>query len=325
MAALSNLRRIFQRSSIHLDMDASKGQSNGAEDAQVKSEATALTPLREWLAFGATVTGEQHKRRGLPNQDAITWTPMVANHTAIVAVADGHGSPRNFRSATGAQIAVDSAIAVLTPASAGPEVQIGEIKNAAISDLPRELVHRWRDEVDAHLISHPFQDEELSRAEAHLSPRARESIDSNPIMAYGSTILAALVTRQYAVYLRIGDGDIVRVSRSGEASLVFVKEGSAIGDDTVSLCSKDAWRWCEVAVQPLGDEPPGLILLASDGYSKSFANTDGFLKAGSDFLGLARDQGTAIIQSHLSDWLTQTSSAGSGDDVTVGVIVASPS
>ena len=65
-------------------------------------------PATAWRAIGRSVRGASHVRSSLPNQDAIAWFPESGEGPPlIVAVSDGHGSPRNFRSDVGSKIAVE--------------------------------------------------------------------------------------------------------------------------------------------------------------------------------------------------------------------------
>jgi serine/threonine protein phosphatase PrpC len=72
-----------------------------------------------WYCLGATVTGASHIRRGLTNQDAIGCWPNSPRSLStdasglplIVAISDGHGSAKSFRSQWGAELAVEIAIA----------------------------------------------------------------------------------------------------------------------------------------------------------------------------------------------------------------------
>ena len=65
---------------------------------------------------------------------------------------------------------------------------------------------------------------------------------------------------------------------------------------------------------------PELILLATDGYANSFREDAGFLKVGSDLLGIIRTDGLDKVNENLETWLTETSKAGSGDDITLGIL-----
>jgi hypothetical protein len=63
-----------------------------------------------------------------------------------------------------------------------------------------------------------------------------------------------------------------------------------------------------------------LILVATDGYANSFVNDAAFLRVGSDILDILRRDGAQVVQDSLGDWLREASDAGSGDDITVGLL-----
>jgi serine/threonine protein phosphatase PrpC len=68
----------------------------------------------QWLCTGKSVRGAAHDRSGLPNQDAIAWYPESRTGAPLIlAVADGHGSAKSFRSDRGARFAVNTAIEVI--------------------------------------------------------------------------------------------------------------------------------------------------------------------------------------------------------------------
>jgi hypothetical protein len=60
-------------------------------------------------------------------------------------------------------------------------------------------------------------------------------------------------------------------------------------------------------------------MLATDGYSNSFANEHGFTTAATDILEAIRSQGSHQTRIQLPGWLRATSKAGSGDDITVAI------
>ena len=65
---------------------------------------------------------------------------------------------------------------------------------------------------------------------------------------------------------------------------------------------------------------PALILLSTDGYPNSFRDEAGFLQVGSDILRLIRENGLASVNDQLAGWLRDSTRAGSGDDVTLGIL-----
>ena len=62
------------------------------------------------MVVAASVRGATHEDRGVPNQDAVARRlDDGVDARLVVALSDGHGSARSFRSDVGAQIAVDTA------------------------------------------------------------------------------------------------------------------------------------------------------------------------------------------------------------------------
>jgi hypothetical protein len=74
----------------------------------MSTDASELPPPSAqdlWLALTASQLGAAHQTTGLPNQDAVA-ARQVRPDVLVVAVADGHGHRRHFRSARGSQLAV---------------------------------------------------------------------------------------------------------------------------------------------------------------------------------------------------------------------------
>lgn len=267
-----------------------------------------------WRIVGRSVRGAAHERAGTPNQDAIHWLPETGTGSPLIlAVADGHGSRRSFRSETGARLAVETAAQVVADFLRGQTQteSLSVVKRAAEEWLPAALVRRWLEAVSAHLAAHP-----LSAGESGPPGGA----PSNLSVAYGTTILAAAVAADFILYLQLGDGEILTVSRDGEVTRPLPKDERLFANETTSLCSPDAWRDFRVCFQALSNAPPALILLSTDGYPNSFHDEAGFLKVGPDILALIRAEGLDVVGGHLASWLAESTRAGSGDDVTLGLI-----
>lgn len=261
----------------------------------------------EWRVVGQSVRGATHERNGLPNQDAICWLPASGRGSpAVLAVADGHGSPRYSRSHIGATLAVERSAQLMDEflCSQTDGDNLSLIKHAAEEWLPRALVRNWSSAVDEHLKSDPLSPEE----------------QFNSSVAYGTTLLIAGVTERFICYLQLGDGDILTVNDRGEVSRPLAKDERLLGNETTSLCGADAWRDFRVNFQPLTHSHPALVLLSTDGYPNSFRDESGFFKVGSDLLEMIREHGLARVETDLAGWLRDSTHAGSGDDVTLGIL-----
>jgi len=277
-----------------------------------------------WRAIGESVRGDSHFRHKQRKQDAIkVWQPESApGRPLILAVSDGHGSARSFRSHLGANRAVRAAITELGRLlESQPDLaNLSAIKRLAEERLPQVLVREWERQVDAHLRQQPFPCEELDGLEEKAGAAARQAVQNNPRLAYGATLLAVLVTEAFVLYLQLGDGDILTVSETGAVTRPLPRDERLFANETTSLCTRNAWRDFRVAFRALAGSPPALILLATDGYANSFRDDAGFLQVGADLLEIIRSDGLETVQASLKRWLNQASRAGSGDDVTLGIV-----
>ncbi len=253
--------------------------------------------------------GAVHERNGLPNQDAIHWLPESGHgSTVVLAVADGHGSARYPRSHTGARLAVEKAVQLVHDFlnNQGDGDNLSLIKDTTQEWLPRALVREWLEAVTNHLDQEPLSESELGLSDGSI--------------AYGATLLVTAVTEKFAFYLQLGDGEILVVSEGGDVSRPMSKDERLFGNETTSLCAPDAWRDFRVSFHPFSQLPPALVLLSTDGYPNSFRHESGFLQVGSDLLKMIHDDGLASVRDNLSRWLSDSTQAGSGDDVTLGIL-----
>ena len=277
-----------------------------------------------WRVVGRSVQGASHARGGMPNQDAIQWFPDSGEGPPLIlSVSDGHGSPRNFRSDVGARFAVEAATSLMRElllAGQPDPSKLSTIKRTAEERLPGEIVRRWRAAVTRHLDEHPITHEELETLEKQRDAKARRSIEKDPQVAYGATLLSVLITSGFILYMQLGDGDILTVADNGEVTRPMTRDPRLIANETTSLCMNEAWREVQIKFQALYGPHPALILLSTDGYANSFVNEEAFLKVGSDILDILRTDGLEVVEQNLSDWLKDASQAGSGDDITMGIV-----
>lgn len=282
-------------------------------------------PKPQWRAIGQSVRGAAHERAGLPNQDAIRWLPATGvGPPLILSISDGHGSPKYFRSHIGAEQAVKTAAWVIQDLLDGqPDpTNLTAIKRTAEDRLPQEIVRRWKEAVEKHLQQTPLTPDELGTLEHRKDAAAREAVAADPLLAYGATVMTVLVAETFILYLQLGDGDILVVADAerGEVTRPLERDERLFANQTTSLCSPDAWRDVQIRFQALVHPPPALILLATDGYANSFVNEAAFLQVGIDVLTLIRTEGLAAVEVDLATWLTEASQAGSGDDITLGIL-----
>jgi serine/threonine protein phosphatase PrpC len=232
----------------------------------------------------------------------------------ILALADGHGSARCFRSACGARLAV--AVAHLARSQLHEPLGLSVVKHWAEEQLPLELVRQWRRRVERHLDRHPFTAEEL----APLDAASQHALRDNPLLAYGTTLLAVIIAPSFILYLQLGDGDILALDEDGIIERPIAADPRLIANETTSLCLPQAWRDVRVTFQALAGAPPALILAATDGYANSFRDEAGFRQVVRDIWQMIDDGGWDEVAARLPEWLREATELGSGDDISVGLV-----
>ena len=268
-----------------------------------------------WRLATASVRGATHMRASQPNQDALCQLPVSGDGWPFIAVADGHGSAKSFRSETGAILAVASAMVVVPQILSDPAIaDTGSLK----LQLPQRVVDVWRLGVERHIAEQPFTPDEWARLLASVGAQGRAEVETNPWLAYGTTLLFAAVRAEHVIYAQLGDGDILLVATDGTVSRpCWPADRRLFANETTSLCRPEAWLDMRIDVQ---SDNPALIMLATDGYANSFANDADFRRVGTDLLAMIRADGLAAVAAALPDWLDESSRLGSGDDITLGLI-----
>lgn len=241
------------------------------------------------------VIGASHLRSGKPCQDeAGAWA--VAD-TVAVAVADGHGTSKHAE--VGARLAVQVALAALIrfAEDLGEHASSpSEVQKYAEHPLRVQIVREWADRV-----------------------RIEAGNDDIRLVDYGATLLFALATPKVLLLGQIGDGDILLVAKDGTVSAPLPADPAAFADETPSLCLPNAGHSVRVRALPV---PPqeALLILSTDGYSKSYATDATFRQIGPDYLELVRETGISGLAPHLPEFLTKVTTQGAGDDIAVALL-----
>lgn len=253
--------------------------------------------MSEWGVIASSVRGASHVRAGTCNQDAEAhW---FEGSRAVVCVADGHGSAAHYRSDVGAALAVEVGISALRDIAAAP----AETRDDALAAAPRRIVSGWRTRVDAHIRSCPL-----------------DEVSENPYIAYGATLLAAGVSEDDLFFLQLGDGDILCVGQDGTTVRPLPPDERLIANETTSLCMQNASDEFRFTLARGRGTAPALILVSTDGYLNSFRSDADFLQIGPDYLNMLIESGAAAVQEELDAILNDTSTSGSGDDITLAIL-----
>jgi hypothetical protein len=234
----------------------------------------------------------------------------------VVAVADGHGHPRHFRSARGARLAVDVAcdVGLEFEKEIAALDEAGGVMAILTNRLIPTVLTRWQDRVGEDLAALPVTSPELAASAAEPG--------QTDLIAYGSTLLVAVVAGRWIGCAQIGDGDVVAIGVDGHTWLPIPGDDVLDGYHTTSLCQADAQESFRCGAISWTERPVAAVALCSDGYGNAQA-TDPWQPAfGADLARLLQSQGPAWIAQELPLWVELCASAqGSGDDTTVALIL----
>jgi hypothetical protein len=278
-----------------------------------------------WTALGASVRGASHERNGQKNQDAVgVKNPEGPSDFMLLAVSDGHGSTRSFRSDRGSALAIECALRIMAMflRRLGPDAPLSRIRNQARVHWPYALITAWKQAVREDLEKNPFTFLEFAAfPEPPPQPKPGEDLPTSAYLAYGATLIAVAMTSRYIIYSQLGDGDIITAWPDGRVTRPLPRKHEFMANQTNSLCTPNAFRAFQVRVERYRADSPALVMLSTDGYANCFGNDDGFFTVGADLLGYFRAHGSAFVRDNIADWLSESSRDGSGDDITVGLAV----
>ena len=252
---------------------------------------------------GITVRGASHVRANMPNQDAIGHARE--GHWTFMAVADGHGSSRHYRSDRGAVFAVETVLSLLRDVT---RTRAPDDLGRVLPTLAQDLVAGWRERVEQDI---------------RLSPvRERPGFESHAV--YGATCVAVAVGPEVSLFLQIGDGDVVASGPDGDVDRAIPLDPQLIGPGTYSLCQPDAIDRVHLrlfaAPHPLSR--PDFVMASTDGLSKSYPEDAQFLGVVRHVRDALRTTELPALLRQLEPWLAEVSGRGSRDDATIAVFSA---
>lgn len=226
-----------------------------------------------------SIKGASHYESGKPMQDYSV--AVKSDEFAVAVVCDGHGSDKHFRSEIGselcAKITQDKLIEFwqLNPTYA----VLQENFTDKVTRLKLSILAAWQNQIAKYTAENPFTEEELKKA----SPRFIPKMSFNVSQAYGTTLLASLIAKDYYLVLMLGDGAIARFGPNKSAEVVTFEDKKVYNDQphsaTDSLCSEDAFFTIFHTCKEIkADETVLAFCLCSDGFSEAFPSDDAMIR-----------------------------------------------
>lgn len=273
--------------------------------------------MDEFEVFDLSVIGCSHIKKNKVCQDsALSYRD---EKMGVAIVCDGHGGNKYFRSHRGSELAakitLDSIKAFMSYENQILD-DLREDPDKVLGQLKKNIISNWNKAVNKDVEENPFFEEEmavLSGADRLLFEQKFE-LES----AYGTTIIAFVISKNFCFGLQIGDGKCCIVHENGEITQPIPWDIKCEYNVTTSICNIDAFSNFR---HYYSDVLPLAVFTGTDGIDDSFASKenlyDFYKKITLSFA--SSDFDTAFDE--LQEFLPQLSEKGSGDDVSVAAVL----
>ena len=263
------------------------------------------------VVFGRSVQGASHIRSETECQDSYKRT-ICDDGTIILSVADGHGSKACPYSRTGSRIAVNVFCSILKNLYDGYAGNTEQL----LTYLNREGDTRISKAIDAEWKKRVIEAHRKNKREISVLENGMDDL-SGIYKQYGTTLLGLLITKSFVFAFQLGDGDICYTNADGVE--MVIEPDKILGVETHSLSRENAWEKAITIVRRISieDTLPAMFTLSTDGFANSYKNENEFRTTLNDYLAMINEHGVKTIVDNLPAWLSETSSMGCGDDITV--------
>lgn len=262
-------------------------------------------------AFHMSERGESHLHDGRVCQDSSASFSDECGTVAVVS--DGHGGCDYVRSQIGSAMACEAAVKNIRRLfeNISPEAFLAE-PDMMLIQLEAAIINDWNESVRSHYEANPFTEEELDcvSEKAGASYRSGHRIER----AYGATLIAAAVTRDYWFGIQIGDGKCAAFDEAGICTQPIPWDEKCFLNKTTSICGSDALRDFR---HFYSEKIPTAVFMGSDGIDDSFKNEEDMYDFYKTILYAFSISDYTQAVDGLKAYLPHLSKEGSADDVSI--------
>lgn len=262
-------------------------------------------------AFHMSERGESHLHDGRVCQDSSA--SFFDECGTVAVVSDGHGGCDYVRSQIGSAMACEAAVKNIRRLfeNISPEAFLAE-PDMMLIQLEAAIINDWNESVRSHYEANPFTEEELDcvSEKAGASYRSGHRIER----AYGATLIAAAVTRDYWFGIQIGDGKCAAFDEAGICTQPIPWDEKCFLNKTTSICGSDALRDFR---HFYSEKIPTAVFMGSDGIDDSFKNEEDMYDFYKTILYAFSISDYTQAVDELKAYLPRLSKEGSADDVSI--------
>lgn len=274
--------------------------------------------MHKYRAFSQIVRGYRHVKNGSVCQDYAIASDAAPNCSVIV-VADGHGGDDYFRSDRGAKFITQATAAELMDFAA--ETTVLHLRGASER---RELMHklfdrilaRWKEQIEADIFDDPFSESQME----NVTPKIRQKYLAGEYVenAYGTTLIAAIITEKYWLVIQLGDGRCVSIRPDGSCEQPVRVDERCHDNITTSVCDKDAIKEFRYS---FSEQMPAAVFAFTDGVESAFTDMDGAYAFCQELASTYLEKGKNGLTKTMEQILPALSKKGNGDDVSIAGLI----
>ncbi len=274
--------------------------------------------MHKYRAFSQIVRGYRHVKNGSVCQDYALASDAAPNCSVIV-VADGHGGDDYFRSDRGAKFITQATAAELMDFAA--ETTVLHLRGASerrelMYKLFDKILARWKEQIEADIFDDPFSETQME----NVNPKLKEQYLAGEFIenAYGTTLIAAIITEKYWIVIQLGDGRCVSIRPDGSCEQPVRVDERCQDNLTTSVCDKDAIKEFRYS---FSEQMPAAVFAFTDGVEAAFNDMDGAYGFCQELASTYLEKGKNGLIKTMEQTLPTLSKKGSGDDVSIAGLI----
>jgi len=273
--------------------------------------------MKDYYSFARTSIGSSHISSKKPCQDcSVQFQNDVAS---VIVVSDGHGSSNFTRSDRGSRFACEVTLEAITKFL--KDLNLNKLENDFLRDdivtqLCKFILLQWNTRVNEDVASCPFTEEEVEKVSDKY--KARYLIGDDVEHAYGCTLIFVIVTPDFCLAVRNGDGQCVAVDRDGDFTTPIPWNDSCEFNVTTSLCDPEA---IENFRYYYSRNLPAAVFVGSDGVDDSYASVEELYNLYRNICLKALHDGVDEVANYVEMLLPEITKRGSADDVSIAGLV----
>ena len=270
--------------------------------------------MHKYRAFSHIVRGHRHIKNGSVCQDYALASDAAPNCSVIV-VADGHGGDDYFRSDRGAKFITQAAAAELMDFVA--ETTALQLRGASerqqlMYKLFDRILNRWKEQIEADVFDDPFSESKME----NVNPKVREHYLAGEGVenAYGTTLIAIIITEKYWLAIQLGDGRCIAIRADGSCEQPVRVDERCQNNLTTSVCDKDAIKEFRYS---FSEQFPAAVFACTDGVEAAFSDMDSTYGFVQELASTYLEKGKNGLNKSMEQILPALSKKGNGDDVSI--------